>query len=209
MRRMLILAIALMVIGVPAFAVNVLTNGDFAQGSTGWTVWNQRGTITFDASAGDGWTKAANYNGGIFQQFNVVAGQTYTISGMCKSDPFAANKMWAEVLIINNGTQVPVNGTDLGPGGSVIGCAKEDSWATTSSWNKSFSQMNVWTKQLSFVAASNKATIVLKSGNIDGTVTGIRWDNVVVDGVVPEPGSIVALMSGLVGFGGLMIRRKR
>lgn len=216
MKKVLLLMLAIMLISAPVLATNVVKNGDFSLGTNYWTVWNQRNTFTFDTSAGDAWLKASNYNGGIYQTFDVVQGATYTISGWMKSDPYRASYMWAEVYIINSGTPGLVNGTDYNPGAGVhglnIGCVKEDSYRTgAATWDESFASTHVWAKTLTFVAASTKATILLKAGNGgSAAVTGVRYDNIVVDGpAVPEPASILAMLTGLGGLGGLVIRRKR
>lgn len=200
MKKILLLAACLMLVSSPSFAQ--LINGDFSMGPVGWTVWDERGPLTFDTSAGDGWTYSGNYNGGIYQTFAVTPGVTYTVSGTVASDPYIPGAMWAEVIMINSASQIPIPGQDLSPNGvSVILMAKEDSWAS-GPWNESFDQMGVAPLNLSFTAADNFATIVLKSGNIGNGDTGVRWDDVQV---VPEPASMIALAMGL---GGLVLRRK-
>ena len=90
----IIFAAALLLFAVPAYAVNLLTNGNFETGewATNWTknvaalpdgafvVQNSTvyaGTCALQISTG----KTSGYNAGLYQNVSVTGGNTYTFKG--------------------------------------------------------------------------------------------------------------------------------
>jgi hypothetical protein len=175
---------------------DLLVNGDFSEGLNGWRVWTQRGG--FDpplVSNGQLHLRSSNHNGGVYQQFDTGGeGTEITIDGSWTGDPTHPDNQWAEVLIINSDRpdRQPVNGRDIHDGlPDVVLIYKNDTWDedTRDGWDGPMSATAVVNNTGSFVAASDKATIVLKSGNVGGVVTGTRFDDIVVtvEGVPPIP----------------------
>lgn len=209
MKRLVVLMIVLVAIAVPAFAQNLLVNGDFSDGTNGWNIWKQRGSnVAFVNENGQGKFWGANFNGGIWQTFATVVGQTYVVSGWGK---FAVNNTsnqgtWSEIQI---GSSAPTNNNDYN---KTLLAKQETNTSTLTRFEKNFADWSSTGKPvatLSFVATSTSTTLVIKHGNTTGsTLTGLFVDNVSVT-AVPEPGSILAMMTGLVGFGGIVIRRRR
>ena len=167
---------------------NLLQNGDFSQGLAGWSAWVQRGALQPSVSAGALQIGSQNHNGGMVQTFSTGGpGREIQIRGFWASSPTVAGSQWAEVLIIN-GARLPVNGQDVHSGQSdVVLIYKNDTWASPSGWSGPMDSTSPVAKRGGFVAASDRATLILKSGNVGSAVTGTRFDDLVVSGAVPPP----------------------
>jgi PKD repeat protein len=163
-------------------AINLIQNGDFSSGTNGWSVWTERGTFNVATGEGALHLQSSNHNGGLYQQFNTGgAGTAIAIHGNWASAPTAANTQWAEVLIIN-GARVPTNGEDVNAGqNDVVLIYKNDTWTAPAGWSGEMAQTAAVANLGSFTAAGDIATVVLKSGNVGGTVTGTRFDDIVVE----------------------------
>jgi len=169
-------------------AVSLITNGDFANGLAGWSVWTERGTLNARTENGQLRLGSANHNGGVYQRFGTGGrGAQISISGFWASDPTVARSQWAEVLVIN-GPRQPVNFQDVNAGQSdVVLLYKNDTWASPTGWSGEMGLTAPVARRTSFVAAESVATIVLKSGNAAGPLTGTRFDDVVVGALKPPP----------------------
>ena len=168
----------------PGTPSNLIINGDFFDGLKGWTLWTERGSINaMINNAGQLHVQSADHNGGLYQSFRTGgAGTPITIHGTWASDPTVANHQWAEVLIIN-GPRQPVNGQDIHAGqGDAVLIYKNDTWATPGGWSGQMHHTAAVHNTAGFVAAGDTATIVLKSGNLTGAISGTRYDNLVVSG---------------------------
>jgi PKD repeat protein len=174
---------------------NLITNGDFANGLTGWSAWTERGSLNQTVTGGQLSMASTNHNGGMYQQFSTGGiGKTVDISGWWASNPTVANYQWAEVLVIN-GTRQPVNGQDINAGQSDVEMIyKNDTWATPGGWSGNMDVTSPVANNGSFTAADTVATIILKSGNLQGLNSGLRIDDIVVtsSGTANQPPTAVA-----------------
>ncbi len=171
----------------PPSGTNLVSNGDFAQGLSGWRVWRERGAQNpVVNAAGQLQLAGSGINGGVYQQFGTGgAGRTITIDGWWASSPTVAQAQWAEVLVLN-GSALPVDGQDVnGNQAGVVLVYKADTWAKPGGWSGDMRQTAVRVVG-SFVSAGSVATIVLKVGNGTGT-TGALYDNLVVRGPDAPP----------------------
>ncbi len=167
---------------------NLITNGDFSNGLTGWSVWTERGSLNQQVVGGQLQLQGVNHNGGMWQQFSTGGvGTDIDLTGFWASNPTVANSQWAEVLIIN-GTRTPTNGQDVNTGQSDVDMIyKNDTWASTGGWSGNMNQTAPVANVGSFTADASVATIILKSGNINGPLTGTKFDNVVVSSTGGPP----------------------
>jgi PKD repeat protein len=175
----------------PGGPVNLVTNGDFARGLEGWSVWTERGNVNARVENGQLALGSSNHNGGVTQRFSTGgAGKEISVSGFWASNPTVARQQWAEVLIIN-GSRQPVNGQDINAGqADVVLLYKNDTWASPNGWSGEMAQTAPLARRTSFVAVGAVATLVLKSGNAGGALTGTRFDNISVTGpAAPPPGN--------------------
>ncbi len=170
-------------VSAPVPGSNLISNGTFDTNLTGWTAWTERNTAgDFSASVASGQlrTTGSNYNGGVWQQFATGgAGRVIDVTGFWQSNPTVAEYQWAEVRIIN-GPRTPVNGQDEGAQPDSVLVYKNDTWGTPGGWNGTMSATAPVASVSRFTSAGNLATIVLKSGNLGGTSSGVRWDNLEV-----------------------------
>jgi len=212
MKKLFVLAIALMVISSAAFAqTNLVVNGDFSTGDeTGWTRWNSPwgGGFQWDATQGFG---QLSTSGGSFGWYQVVkdvpVDALVTVSGEWKAN----NISWLEFMLYTVAVDTDENTIkgvfDSGPASDIA--FKKDAWGmnppTSFDWQAA---------DLSKHPTGNQGSLVNQGWVVVGLKLGAQnsavalFDNVELS-YVPEPGSMVALMSGLVGLGGLVIRRKR
>ncbi|HQE30168.1 MAG TPA: PQQ-dependent sugar dehydrogenase [Phycisphaerae bacterium] len=181
---------------------NLLTNGDFADGLNGWTVWIQRdGQSDFAATVDTGRLSVAgsDINGGAYQQFDVTPGWVVTVTGYWHSAPAVPDAMWAEVLVIN-ADRTPVDGVDeTGGVNDAILLYKNDTFAGRPAWDGPIPRTSPVQYQISFTATASKATLVLKTGNVGpNTFTGVLFDNLEVR-AVPPPATMSDLPAGFTG----------
>jgi len=167
---------------------SLIANGDFSRGLDEWSVWTERGTVTATVTGGKLHIRADNFNGGVWQQFRTPgAGRKVPVSGFWSSQPAVMENQWAEVLIIN-GPRVPRDGQDIREGqADVVLVYKNDTWASPGGWEGDLDSTSPVAGSGEFTAAGDLATIVLKSGNLGGAVTGTLFDDIVVGG---PPGEI-------------------
>ena len=158
-----------------------LVNGDFSRGLEGWNVWTERGELGLVAANGVVHLVGRGHNGGIYQQFQTGgAGAEVTVEGFWESRPSVANAQWAEVLVID-GARLPSDGNDLSAAeADVVMIYKNDTWATPNGWSGNMRNHAPVASVGSFVASSDVATIVLKSGNLLGVDSGVVFDDIEV-----------------------------
>jgi len=210
MKRLFVLTIAILVISAPAFA-NLLVNGDFSSGETGWTRWNSPwgGPFSWDASSGSGILQAGSGSFGWYQAITTVPGVQYKIEAMWTGD---GGNNWIEILFFNDDGRAIYQQLDAPNNSSII--TKVDGWGMNGGmpvnngvpvnamngayWFPSGPKTNIIT------ATGTTMYVGLKTGSV-GPGTAAWFDDVSVT-AIPEPASILALVAGL---GGLVIRRKR
>ena len=169
---------------------DLVVNGDFSDGLNGWSTWTQRGLPSPVVDGGGALHLAASgFNGGVYQKFDTGGAEVgIEVDGFWASTPTVANGQWAEVLIVN-GARLPVDGRDVHAGqADVVVIYKNDTWASPGGWSGAMSSTSPVVAVGEFVAAGETATIVLKSGNLQGVTSGARFDDVTVrvKGSVPS-----------------------
>ena len=207
---------------LPVVAGERVTNGDFSNGSTGWTEWQERGTATRDfnstatpaggASPSLQISQTGSFNGGVYQQLALVAGQTYTVSVVSKDNGSTADAAWGEVLI---GTQQPANGADYGggcaqdggcqngQGCSPTGTILLKKWDTFSCAGWDGADTPCKQNCTTFTASAAGMYLILKCGQTGQSshTVDVSFDNVSVDG--PDPVTMRTLtVSANPGAGG-------
>lgn len=201
-RKLCISLFALSLLGSGAQA-ELLVNGDFTAGLTGWTIWTQRndgGNFTVTANGGLLEQRGSSYNGGVYQVVVVPPNVPLTLTGGWISNPTVASEQWAEVIVVE-GNNPPVDGADvLGPliykndtfGGAPAGWAG-DFASTSPVANDPFGG------PLGAGSPSGFVTVILKSGSINGgTLNGVDFGGLSLTAVVPEPGTFAIVGMGVV-----------
>ncbi len=165
----------------PGMEGNLIENGDFSRGFTGWSKWTERGSFSASITQGKLHISADNFNGGMWQQFKTPgAGSVVPVRGFWASLPAVAGNQWAEVLIIN-GPRTPADGQDIKDSQEdVVLLYKNDTWASAGGWTGEMEMTSPVASSGEFIAADAVATIILKSGNLGGAVTGTQFDDIFV-----------------------------
>ncbi len=210
MKKVLVLAAALACVSTSAFA-NMVTNGDFSAGMAGWTPWQASwsGAVTIDASSGYLHLQSGNGSFGVYQAITTVPGTPYTITAIWKGGPNQSS-FWDEFLFFNDDGRTILDQLDGPLNSSVL--SKVDGWGMNNppaswDWKDPFDGTQWYPSGLmsnTIVATGTTMYIGLKGGAGGGNVD-ISFDNI---NVVPEPASMLALASGLIGLAGIA-RRKR
>jgi len=199
----------------PANAQNLIANGDFEAGLTGWTQWNAPPTTFWNGTwqhsndcdiwvptngcpfAGStshaqkkGSTANNNAHGGLLQTISVVAGETYTVSGQWSGGVTGNldnnNGSWWRVEVYDG---VPTEAQiDAGPG------AQDTLIALHEANNLAFRgvyqfQWESFSGQ--FTAVSNTATLVLKTGSYYTLEAAAYHDDISVTRDIPVPPEVV------------------
>lgn len=190
---------------------NLLVNGDFSNGLTGWTIWTQRndgGNFNIQVNNGILEQRGNSYNGGVYQVVNVPPNVPLSIDGFWSSTPSVPSEQWAEVIVLE-GNNPPQNNVDvLAPliykndtfGGSVNGWSGIISQTSPVTFNPTGGPLGAG-------SPSGVVTVLLKSGSIGvGTLNGANFDNIVL---IPEPSTTALALAALLAAVSLSARRHR
>jgi hypothetical protein len=231
LKKMFAMAVALAILSVPAFAQNLLVNGDFETGDlTGWTLWaspwsfdtgtglpNFNSFVQPDVTTGPDSFNALNLNAssasfGLVQEIEVEVGKTYEINGYIMGGGISH---WIEVMFFNDDGRSLLDQLDDYPdtyGGINRVVSKIDGQSGIGGFVPSYASIadfySTSTMTNRIVATSPVIYVALKSGTSAGMPNGVDgyFDDFSVE-VVPEPTSLAALAGGL-GMLGLSLRRR-
>ena len=201
--RKFVLAVAVLALVVPASAQELVTNGNFNAGPTGWSTYTAGwggGSGTITATGPTAPELNINVNTGSYawyQYLTVIPGVTYTITG----DWEGQNAGWAEVMLFNNTGATPAQQIDTAvAAGSII--YKRDGGATWTWSPFAATPPHAGASNNPNVLATGTSMIVAAKGGGSNSGTNLYFDNI---SVTPEPSM------ALLAFGGLplLLRRRR
>ncbi|WP_295992342.1 PEP-CTERM sorting domain-containing protein [Rugamonas sp.] len=192
-----------------ASAADLVTNGSFDGGNTGWTITDGAVSIgPLSAYAGccgvDGSTypygpNAAFFGGGqeaggtLSQTLSTVLNQTYTVT--FQYGAIAAANPQTLLVGVENGASYMSGGISLA-GGTVGAIGTTDQTHLVSPYT------------FTFTALGANTTLFFKDTSINSNNTDGIVDSVAVTAAVPEPETYAMLLGGL-GLVGFMARRRR
>lgn len=227
MRKMIVLLIALLVISAPAFA-NLVVNSGFETGDmSGWSTWRASWSVgdavstnTVQKAFGAYCARMQFSNGegsfGMYQVIPVAVGVQYDFSTWVRASVNSNN--WAEVILFNYKV-TDTGDIDSGSKSAPYLIWKRDSWggvngiaggslptiATPGGPGNSWEYVNN-----SVTSSTGFVTVAYKWGRSGGGFSGGMFvDDVSLVQAVPEPASLLAFGTGLIGMAGFAIRRRR
>lgn len=196
------------------WAQNLIVNGDFEAGSTGWTAWDNSGfgwgggpfthryapnctlwiptpypfsgTNTHCQESG-----TQNIHGGLFQVVTVVPGKSYDVSGQWSGgvnglyNTTTLQFSWFEIIVYDGA--VPVTTIDAGPGVNDVQIAKEEFNNASAGAFFSFGPEGF---NGTFIAQSNQVTLAFKTGRYNANQSdaiATYHDNISITLTPPPP----------------------
>ena len=218
MRKLFVLMAVMLAVSTPALAG--LVNGDWGTGDeTGWTRWAAPwGASNYAVTVGgptppEGTASLNQGQAGSFGWFQTIAvpvGLKATVfadwEGLIGGTGWAEVMFWTQAVPGGEG-----NRADVGAAADIA--FKKDSWGmnppTTWGWQPANASPHPG-GNFGTVFSQGFVVVALKLGSSPGpgAPTHTSWDNIRVD-YVPEPGSLLALATGLIGFVGLRRMRRR
>ncbi|TGD72514.1 hypothetical protein E4634_13355 [Mangrovimicrobium sediminis] len=197
----------------PAGAQNLLNNGDFESGLTGWTTWNAppsafwddtwnhsndcdiwvptngcpyAGTTSHAQKKGSG---SGNAHGGLLQTISVTPGETYSVSGLWSGGTTGNldgnNGTWWEINVFDGVPSEAQIDSGLGPQDVLIAKQEANNLASGGVFQFQWEAFSG-----SFTAASDTVTLVLKTGSFYTLAAAGYHDDLVVEAAaaaVAEP----------------------
>lgn len=226
MRSVIVCALLVLALAASASA-NLVTNGGFETGTlAGWTKWGPIGwgsncdTVTqSSASVADGTWRArlqiSNGEGsfGIYQVVAVPANVLCNFETWVRATSNSVN--WAEVLLFNYAATP--GDIDSGAISKPFCVWKRDSWTgyagvpggTLPTVATPGGPGDSWEKVTGAATSSTGfMTIAYKWGRSGGGFSGSMYVDANKLTAVPEPSSLLALMTGAIGLAGLAFRRR-
>jgi len=169
-------------------AGNLLENGYFDSGTTGWTPWTGSGSIasTVEGAETELRLSGALAHGGLAQRVATGgAGRVVTATGYWRGDAVAAGQIAAEVWAINSARTL-ANGESLADGANdaVLLWRRSDS----AGWDGAIGETATTTYRGGFVAAEAEATILVRLSANTPASASVFVDNLEVRSVAP-PGT--------------------
>ena len=205
MKKLALLGLVLAV-AAPAFAQNMVINGDFSAGESNWTRWRAPwgSTEQWDASMGVGRLSGGGGNGsfGWFQVIPTWESEVVRLDGEWRGD--IGGTGWAEFMLFS----VPVgtsdadiaNRIDTGNAGDIA--FKKDSWGMNppTNWGWQMASLSPHPNGNGGIVHNIGWIVVgLKLGGFP--IGWVEFDNIVL---TPEPTTLL-----LLGLPALFLRRRR
>ena len=191
----------------PSAGMISVTNGDFSDGLTGWTPWTVQGQpVVFD-SANSIDIRGDDFVGGAWQQFDTCGpGTIVTVTARWFGQASASNGYVREILAVNSDRAV-VNGSDEidGQNDAIL---LYRSYESAGGPAMNTSALPSIPYRISFTAAANSATIILRTANTGGAMSMAVFDDIDVR-CVPAAATLAELPEGFArrslafGVGGL------
>jgi hypothetical protein len=215
-------------------AQNLLTNGDFESGLTGWTVWSAPATSFWNgtwehSNDCDIWVPtsgcplagaeshtqkkgsgAGNAHGGITQSLAVTPGQTYAVSGLWSGGVTANldgdNGTWWEVVVYDGSPSDAEIDAGIGADDTLIAKREVNDLASNAVF-----QFQAETFSGEFTARSSQVTLAFKTGSFYTLDAAAYHDAVSITAVQAEavplfsPGALALL---ILSFAALLMRKR-
>lgn len=217
MKKVFVLTALVLALSLPAAAD--LVNGDWSTGDeTGWTRWwapwgASNYGVTFNgpfAPEGTAWLDQGQQGSfGWYQVVECPAGMLCCIQGMWAGDIDGLG--WAEVMFWTTNDPNENHGNRADVGNSADIAFKKDSWGMNppTAWDwESIAKSPHPQGNGGMLISQGYVVVGLKVGSVSGNPVWASWDNLCLY-CVPEPGSLLALATGLVGLAGFAVRRRR
>lgn len=209
LNRFLAAVLGVLTFAASAHAQNLVVNGDFEGGFSGWTTWSVSngfwngvwiqsndcdiwvptvcplaGAVSHAQKKGSG---AGNAHGGLFQVIDVTPGQRYRVTGQWSggvTGNAAGNATWWEVVVFDGVVDATIIDAGTRPQDAQVAKRTIDNLALNGVFQFDWEGFGT-----TFVAQSPQVTLVLKAGSFFTFDAASYHDQIalVADPVVPVP----------------------